>query len=205
MGESEAKEFWLKFLRDLRERGLRGVKRVISDAHEGLKAAMAQVFSASWQRCRVHFMKNLLGCVPKVSQAMVSALIRQVFVQPDEESAHKTWRQVADPIRKRFPKAAALINDAEHDVLASFAHPVPHWVKLHSTNVLERLNKEVKRRGNVVGIFPNEARIKRLSGAVLMEQNDEWQLQPRYMPQHTMTEVTGETEKNSAAALPLPT
>lgn len=192
IGESEAKEFWLAFLRGLRQRGLTGVKLVISDAHEGLKAAIAQVFSASWQRCRVHFMRNLLACVPKVSQAMVSALIRQVFVQPDPATAHQTWRQVADQLRGRFPKAAALMDEAEEDVLAYFAHPAPHRVKLHSTNTLERLNKEVKRRANVVGIFPNEASILRLIGAVLMEQNEEWQLQHRYMPQHTMTESSTE-------------
>lgn len=203
VGESEAKEFWLDFLRGLRQRGLSGVKLVISDAHEGLKAAIAQTFSASWQRCRVHFMRNLLVCVPKVSQAMVSALIRQVFVQPDEESAHRTWRQVADQIRSRFPKAAALMHGAEHDVLAYFAYPAPHRVKLHSTNTLERLNKEVKRRANVVGIFPNEASILRLIGAVLMEQNEEWQLQHRYMPQHSMTDVTGDSPQDSVAALPV--
>lgn len=203
VGESEAKEFWLNFLRGLRQRGLSGVKLVISDAHEGLKAAIAQTFSAGWQRCRVHFMRNLLVCVPKVSQAMVSALIRQVFVQPDEESAHRTWRQVADQIRNRFPKAAALMDAAEHDVLAYFAYPAPHRVKLHSTNTLERLNKEVKRRANVVGIFPNEASILRLIGAVLMEQNEEWQLQHRYMPQHSMTDVTGESPQNGATAVPI--
>jgi transposase-like protein len=192
IGESEAKEFWLGFLRGLRQRGLSGVKLVISDAHEGLKAAIAQTFSASWQRCRVHFMRNLLACVPKVSQAMVSALIRQVFVQPDQAAAHQTWRQVADQLRGRFPKAAALMDGAEEDVLAYFAFPAPHRVKLHSTNTLERLNKEVKRRANVVGIFPNEASILRLIGAVLMEQNEEWQLQHRYMPQHTMVDASTE-------------
>jgi transposase-like protein len=198
IGESEAKEFWLGFLRGLRQRGLRGVKLVISDAHEGLKAAIAQVFPASWQRCRVHFMRNLLVCVPKVSQAMVSALIRQVFVQPDAANAHQTWRQVADQLRARFPKAAALMDEAEEDVLAYFVFPAPHRVKLHSTNTLERLNKEVKRRANVVGIFPNEASILRLIGAVLMEQNEEWQLQHRYMPQHTMMDPSDE------AAPPVP-
>lgn len=203
VGESEAKEFWLGFLRGLRQRGLSGVKLVISDAHEGLKAAIAQTFSASWQRCRVHFMRNLLVCVPKVSQAMVSALIRQVFVQPDQESAHRTWRQVADQIRSRFPRAAALMDGAEDDVLAYFAYPAPHRVKLHSTNTLERLNKEVKRRANVVGIFPNQDSILRLIGAVLMEQNDEWQLQHRYMPQHSMTEITGESPPDAATTLPV--
>ncbi len=154
------------------------VQLVISDAHEGLKAAIAQVLPVTWQRCRVHFLRNLLVCVPKVSPAMVSALIRQVFVQPDAASAHSAWRKVADQLRTRFPKAAALMDEAEEDVLAYFAFPVPHRVKLHSTNTLERLNKEVKRRANVMGIFPNETSILRLIGAVLMEQNEEWQLQP---------------------------
>lgn len=118
-------------------------------------------------------MRNLLACVPKVSQAMVSALIRQVFVQPDQATAHQTWRQVADQLRGRFLKAATLMDEAEEDVLAYFAHPAPHRVKLHSTNRLTRLNKAVKRRANVVCIFPNEASILRLIGAVLMESNEE--------------------------------
>lgn len=189
IGESEAKPFWMKFLASLKQRGLNGVKLVISDAHEGLKAAIAQVFSATWQRCRVHFMRNLLACVAKSSQSLVGTLVRQVFVQPDGVAAHRAWRQVADELRGRFPKAAALMDEAEEDVLAYFAFPAPHRVKLHSTNTLERLNKEVKRRANVVGIFPNEASILRLIGAVLMEQNEEWQLQHRYLPQHSMTEI----------------
>lgn len=189
IGESEAKPFWVRFLASLKQRGLSGVKLVISDAHEGLKAAIAQVFSASWQRCRVHFMRNLLARVAKSSQSLVGTLVRQVFVQPDAVSAHRAWRQVADELRGRFPKAAALMDEAEEDVLAYFAFPAPHRVKLHSTNTLERLNKEVKRRANVVGIFPNEASILRLIGAVLMEQNEEWQLQHRYLPQHSMTDI----------------
>ena len=190
LGESEAQTFWMDFLRSLRQRGLAGVQLVISDAHEGLKAAIAQVFSASWQRCRVHFMRNLLACVPKASPSLVGTRVRQVFVQPDAESAQKAWRQVADQLRARFPKAAALLDVAEADVLAHLTFPAAHRVKIHSTNTLERLNKEVKRRANGVGIFPNEASIRRLIGAVLMEQNEEWQLQHRYLPQHTMVENT---------------
>lgn len=193
IGESEAKEFWLAFLRGLRQRGLTGVKLVISDAHEGLKAAIAQVFSASWQRCRVHFMRNLLVCVPKASQSLVGTLVRQVFVQPDPDSARRAWRQVTDQVRPRFERAANLMDAAEDEVLAYFDFPAVHRVKLHSTNTLERLNKEIKRRANVVGIFPNEASIRRLIGAVLMEQNEEWQLQHRYMPQHSMAEPTDTT------------
>lgn len=191
LGESEAQVFWVEFLRSLRQRGLSGVQLVISDAHEGLKAAIAQVFSASWQRCRVHFMRNLLATVPKAHQAMVGTLARQVFVQPDVASAQEAWRRVADELRTRFPKAAALMDQAEADVLAHLHFPLGHRVKLHSTNTLERLNKEVKRRANVVGIFPNAASIRRLIGAVLMEQNEEWQLQHRYLPQHTMLDTGG--------------
>jgi putative transposase len=200
IGESEAKPFWVKFLTRLKQRGLTGVKLVISDAHEGLKAAIAQVFSASWQRCRVHFMRNLLAGVARSSQSLVGTLVRQVFVQPDEASAHRAWRQVADQIRKKFPKAAALMDEAEEDVLAYFAFPALHRVKLHSTNTLERLNKEVKRRANVVGIFPNEASILRLIGVVLMEQNEDWQLQHRYLPHHSMTDIHDMSAE--AASLP---
>lgn len=203
IGESEAKEFWIDFLRGLRRRGLTGIKLVISDAHEGLKAAIGQVFSATWQRCRVHFMRNVLACVPKTSQSLVGTLIRQVFVQPDSENAQRVWRAVADQLRPRFPRAAALMDEAETDVLAYFGFPAAHRVKLHSTNTLERLNKEVKRRANVVGIFPNEDSIIRLIGAVLMEQNEEWQLQHRYMPQHTMAEMAEEVRDVSLEALPL--
>jgi transposase-like protein len=188
IGESEAKEFWVEFLCGLRQRGLTGIKLVISDAHEGLKAAIAQVFSATWQRCRVHFMRNVLVCVPKSHQGLVSTLIRQVFQQPDAASAHDAWRQVADKLRPKFAKAATIMDDAEYDVLAHLDFPAAHRVKLHSTNTLERLNKEIKRRSNVVGIFPNAASIRRLIGAVLMEQNEDWQLQSRYMPQQSMAE-----------------
>jgi putative transposase len=167
---------------------LAGVRLVISDAHEGLKAAIAQVFAARWQRCRVHFMRNLLACVPKASQSRVGTLVRQVFVPPDAENAQKAWRQVADQLRPRFPKAAELMDGAEADGLAHLNFPAAHPPKLHSTNPLKRLNKEVKRRANVVGIFPNEASLCRLIGAVLMEQNEEWLLQHCYLPQHTMAD-----------------
>ena len=137
-------------------------------------------------------MRNLAVTVPKTQQPMVTTLVRQVFVQPDAESASKAWRRVADELRERFPTAAHLMDQAESDVLAHLHLPAPHRVKLHSTNTFERLNKEVKRRANVLGIFPNEASIRRLIGAVLMEQNEEWQLQHRYLPQHTMLETIGE-------------
>jgi putative transposase len=193
LGDSEAQGFWTEFLRGLRRRGLSGVQLVISDAHEGLKAAIEQVFSASWQRCRVHFLRHLLACVPKASQFRVGTLVRQVFVPPDAESAQRAWRQGADPLRPRFPKAAELRDGAEADGLAHMNFPSAHRQKIHSTTPLERLNKEVKRRANGVGIFPNEASLRRLIGAVLMEQNEEWRLQHRYLPQHTMADSSAGT------------
>jgi putative transposase len=187
LGPSEAATFWLGFLRGLQQRGLAGVKLVITDAHEGLKAAIGQVFNATWQRCRVHFMRNALAHVPKGQHSMVAAAIRTVFAQETPQAASTAWRHVADQLRPRFPKLAALMDDAEADVLAYKAFPAAHWPKLHSTNPIERLNKEVKRRADVVGIFPNEASITRLVGAILMEQHDEWQLQHRYLSLETIT------------------
>ena len=162
---------------------------MISDAHDGLTAAITRVVGATWQRCRVHFMRNALAHVPKGQHTMVAAAIRQAFIQPDRESAAQTWRHVADQLRPRWPKLAALMDEAEHDVLAYISFPAQHRTKLHSTNPLERLNKEVKRRADVVGIFPNEDSIMRLVGAVLMEQNDEWQTQNRYMQIEGMAEL----------------
>ena len=187
IGPSEAEPFWASFLKDLVRRGLKGVKLVISDAHEGLKAAINRVVSATWQRCRVHFMRNALAHVPKGQNTVVAAAIRQVFLQPDHAAATQTWRHVADQLRARWPKLGACMDAAEHDVLAYMTFPEQHRVKLHSTNPLERLNKEVKRRADVVGIFPNEDSITRLIGAVLLEQNDEYQLQCRYMQLEGMT------------------
>jgi putative transposase len=181
VGPSEAEPFWTEFLRSLMRRGLRGVKLVISDAHEGLKAAVSRVLKATWQRCRVHFMRNALVHVPKGQRAMVAALLRTVFAQDDEDGAKSQWRSVADQLRERFPKIAALMDAAEHEVLAHMAFPKAHRQQIHSTNPLERLNAEIKRRTDVVGIFPNEAAILRLVGAMLLEQNDEWSLQRRYM------------------------
>lgn len=200
LGDSEAQVFWVDFPRRLRRRGLAGVQLIISDAHEGLKAAIGQAFTASWQRCRVHFPRNLLARGPKTSQSLAGTRVRQVFVQPDVKAAQTAWRQVADQLRPRFPNAAERMDQAEADVLAHLHFPPAHRLKIHSTNPLERLNKEVKRRANVVGIFPNEASIRRLIGAVLMEQNEEWLLQQRYLPQHTMADTVLETD--TLAALP---
>jgi putative transposase len=190
VGPSEAETFWSGFLKSLVRRGLKGVKLVVSDAHEGLKQAIARVLCATWQRCRVHWMRNALAYVPKGQHTMVAAALRQAFLQPDRDTAQQTFRQVADQLRPRWSKLAALMDESEHDVLAYLAFPVQHRTKLHSTNPLERLNKEVKRRADVVGIFPNESAIVRLIGAVLLEQNDEWQLQHRYMQLEAMAELT---------------
>ena len=189
VGPSEAETFWSSFLKKLVKRGLTGVKLVVSDAHEGLKHAIGRVLGTTWQRCRVHWMRNALAHVPKGQHTVVAAALRQAFLQPDAQTARQTWRQVADQLRARWPKLAALMDDSEHDVLAYMTFPAQHRTKLHSTNPLERLNKEVKRRADVVGIFPNEASIVRLIGAVLLEQNDEWQLMHRYMQIEAMAEL----------------
>jgi transposase-like protein len=189
IGPSEAETFWATFLRRLHKRGLAGVKLVISDAHEGLKGAIRRVFGATWQRCRVHWMRSALAHVPKGQQTMVAAALRQAFLQPDQDSARRVWRQMADQFRPRWPKLGALMDESEHEVLAYLSFPAQHRTKLHSTNPLERLNKEVKRRADVVGIFPGEVAIVRLIGAVLLEANDEWQLQHRYMQVEAMAEL----------------
>lgn len=189
LGPSEAETFWTEFLRGLKARGLDGVKLVISDAHSGLKAAIGRVFEATWQRCRVHWMRNALAHVQRGQHTVVAAAIRQAFNQPDREQAGQTWRRVADQLRSRWPKLAGLMDETEHDVLAYMAFPRQHRTKLHSTNPIERLNKEVKRRADVVGIFPNEGSIIRLIGAVLFEQNDEWQTQHRYMQVEAFAQI----------------
>jgi putative transposase len=157
------------------------VKLVISDAHEGIKAAVAKVLKSTWQRCRVHFLRNALAHAGKGQRQMVLALINTVFAQDTQEAAITQWRAVADQVRTKFPKLGTLMDDAESDVLAFMSFPKAHRVQIHSTNPLERLNAEIKRRTDVVGIFPNEAAITRLVGALLLEQNDEWQLQRRYL------------------------
>jgi putative transposase len=202
LGPSEAEPFWSDFLKGLVKRGLKGIKLVISDAHEGLRLAITRVLGATWQRCRVHWMRNALAHVPKGQHTMVAAAIRQAFLQPDAAAAHQTWRHVADQLRARWPKLAALMDDSEHDVLAYMTFPFQHRTKLHSTNPLERLNKEVKRRADVVGIFPNEASITRLIGAVLLEQNDEWSIQHRYMQIEGMAEPTPPLIDAEPAKLP---
>ena len=189
IGPSEAEIFWTDFLRDLVKRGLAGIKLVISDAHEGLKAAIRRVLGATWQRCRVHWTRNALAYVPKAHQTMVAAGLRQAFQQPDQAAARASLSHFADQLHNRWPKLKIFVDDSLDDVLAYMSFPAQHRTKLHSTNPLERLNKEIKRRADVVGIFPNEDSIKRLIGAVLLEANDDWQLQHRYMQIEGMTEL----------------
>jgi len=191
IGSSEAETFWVEFLRKLRRRGLRGVKLIVSDAHEGIKAAVAKLINATWQRCRVHTMRNALAHAGKSSRRVVSAFMATAFAQDSAEAAKAQWRRVADQLRPKLPKLAAFMDEAESDVLAYMSFPPEHWSKLHSTNGLERLNGEIKRRTEVVGIFPNDEAIVRLVGAILLEQNDEWAVQrARYMTLETMAALS---------------
>jgi len=191
VGDSEDGAFWTAFLRSLRARGLAGVRLVISDAHEGLKGAIAAVLlGAAWQRCRVHFLRNVLGRIPKGSAEMVLAAIRTIFAQPDALAVAEQLDEIVDKLRPRFPVAAAMLAEAKADVTAFGAFPVSHWRKIWSTNPLERVNKEVKRRTDVVGIFPNEAAITRLAGAVLLEIHDEWAIaERRYLSEGSMARL----------------
>ncbi len=199
VGASEAEPFWTKFLRDLTHRGLRGVKLVISDAHLGLKAAIAKVFTATWQRCRLHFMRNALAYANKGQRQMVLALINTAFAQETPEAAREQWRVVADHFRKTLPKLASFLDETENEVLVFMDFPRAHRKQVASTNPLERLNAEVKRRTDVVGIFPNDAAIVRLVGALLLEQNDEWQLQRRYLSLEGLGAVSdNQTQRLSA-------
>ena len=183
VGPSEAETVWTEFLRKLARRGLRGVKLVISDAHEGLKAAAARVLSATHQRCRVHFARNALAHSGKSGRRVVPALMATAFAQDDPATAKAQWRKVSDQLRSKLPKLAELMDTAEEDVLAYMNFPAAHRVKIHSVNPIERVNREIKRRTEVVGIFPNEAALTRLVGAILLEQSDEWAVQrSRYMP-----------------------
>jgi putative transposase len=191
VGRSEAETFWTEFLRGLVRRGLSGVKLVVSDASEGLKASIARVLGATWQRCRVHFMRNALAHAGRSGRRVVSAWIGTAFAQNEPAEAHAQWRHVADQLRPKLPRLAALMDSAEHDVLAYMDYPPSHRTKLHSTNPIERLNGEIKRRTDVVGIFPNEDAIIRLVGAILKEQSDEWAVQrARYMTLESMAPVS---------------
>ena len=203
IGDSEDEVFWRGFLRSLKTRGLHGVRLVISDQHAGLVAALRRSFQrVAHQRCRVHFARNLLALVPKSHQDMVAAVFRTIFAQPDPDTVAATWDQVRDQLADRFPKIAVLMDDAKAEVLAFSTFPRAHWTKVWSTNPLERLNKEVKRRARVVGIFPTEASVIRLVGAVLADVHDEWQAgDRRYLSEGSMAKLYPERETVDAAEL----
>jgi putative transposase len=190
-GASESEPFWSEFLRSLVGRGLKGVQLVISDSHEGLKSAISKVLSgASWQRCRVHFMRNLLAHIPQRDKSLVAALVRMIFAQPNRQVAGQQLAETANRMAKRWPKAAELLAAAEEDVLAYMAFPPEHWSRIYSTNPLERLIREIRRRTDVVGVFPDEAAVVRLVGAVLMERADEWEVERRPFSLESMRKLT---------------
>ena len=191
VGDSEDGAFWTAFLKSLRARGLAGVKLVISDHHLGLKAAIAAVFiGSSWQRCRVHFMRNVLSKIPKASGEMVAAAIRTIFAQPDAKHVRSQLDEVARMLAAKFPDVAAMLTETAEDLLAFTEFPLAHWRKIWSTNPLERINGEIKRRTNVVGIFPNDPSILRLVTAVLVETHDEWAVsERRYLSEESMAEI----------------
>lgn len=187
---SEDYPFWKGFLAGLVARGLSGVALVVSDAHQGLKKAIEEVFlGASWQRCRVHFLRNLLALVPKDGQGMVLAAVRLIFQQPDKDRATQELRALADRLSDRLPRVSGALLEAEEEILAHMEFPHEHWRQISSTNPLERLNKEINRRTRVVGIFPAEKSLLRLIGAVLAEQNDEWAVSRRYMSRHSLARI----------------
>ena len=191
VGDTENEPFWTGFLRSLKTRGLTGVKLVMSDAHTGLRKAIGTVFQgASWQRCRVHFMRNVLSIVPKGSQEMVASIIRTIFAQPDKKHVLTQFDEVTRMLTRSHPKVALMLEEAKHDVLAFTGFPHRHWRQIWSTNPLERVNKEIKRRTDVVGVFPNPAALLRLAGSVLIEQHDEWKAgDRRYFSEASMLEL----------------
>ncbi len=191
VGDTESEPFWTQFLRSLKARGLNGTQLVISDAHTGLKAAIGTVLQGSgWQRCRVHFMRNVLAIVPKGNAEMVASIIRTIFAQPDAEHVRAQFDEVTRMLERSHPKAAVMLDDAKEDLLAFTGFPMKHWRQTWSTNPLERVNKEIKRRTDVVGVFPNPAALLRLAGAVLVEQHDEWEAADRrYFSAASMAEL----------------
>jgi transposase-like protein len=190
IGASEEEAFWTAFLRELAGRGLKGVELVVSDAHQGLKRAVATVLAgAAWQRCRVHFMRNVLAHVPKADKAIVAAAIRTVFAQPNQEAARQQMAEVVAAMKPRWPKAAAVLVKGEDEVLTYMMFPMEHWTRIYSTNPLERLNREVKRRTDVVCIFPDVDSVLRLVGSILIEAHDEWQAGRRYFSLDSMRKL----------------
>jgi putative transposase len=199
VGEAETESFWREFLRGLRARGSDGVRLCVSDAHAGLKQAIAQVLGCSWQRCTVHFLRDMLGHVTRAQQPLVSGAIRGIFTAATAAEARQRLRQVVDQLRVHTPKVAALLEDAEADLLAFYAFPAEHWSKLRSTNPLERVNREVGRRSDVVGIFPNDQALLRLAGMLLIEQNDEWLVGRRYLSETSMALVVATDHPDPSA------
>lgn len=200
VGDSEDGAFWTEFLRSLRARGLSGVRLVVSDAHLGIREAVATVMlGAGWQRCRVHFVRNVLARVPRGSAEMVAAAIRTIFAQPDAEAVAEQFERIAEMLGRQFPDVATTLRDARDDLLAFSVFPVAHWRKLWSTNPIERLHREIKRRTDVVGVFPNDAAIDRLVTAVVVEQHEEWQVaERRYLSEGSMAELTKTLEQQPA-------
>jgi putative transposase len=194
IGEVESEAFWTEFLRSLRARGLDGVRLVVSDHHEGLKNAIARTLSAPWQRCTVHFVRNMHGHCRPSQRGLVSAALREVFNAHDRDEARRRVGEVIERLTPIAPKVAQLLEDAEEDLIAFYAFPAAHWTKLRSTNPLERVNREIGRRSDVVGIFPNDASAIRLAGALLIEQNDEWLVTRRYLSEESMRLLGAGTE-----------
>jgi len=199
-GPSEAEPFWKGFLRSLADRGLRGVKLVISDDHKGLRSAAGKVFNATQQRCRVHWMRNALAHIGPKQRPAVVAMLKTIFAQESADAAHEQWHHVADALRERYEKLAIMMDGSREEVLAYMAFPKEHWPQISSTNPLERVNKEIKRRADVIGIFPNNAAVIRLVGALMLEQNDEWSVSRRYMTLETI----GTLSDNPRINLPAP-
>ena len=200
VGDSEDGAFWTAFLRSLKARGLHGVQLVISDAHEGLKGALGSVFAgAAWQRCRVHYLRNILTRIPRGNAEMVAAAVRTIFAQPDAEHVHSQLDMIATMLGRQSPPVEAMLHDAKDDILAFTSFPVAHWKKIWSTNPLERVNKEMKRRTDVVGVFPNPEALLRLAGAVLVEIHDEWAVTDRrYLSEGSMKTITTNVTKEVA-------
>lgn len=188
-GPSEAETFWTEFLRSLASRGLRGVKLVIADDHKGLRAAARRVFNATHQRCRIHWMRNALAHAPAKQRTAVAAILKTIFAQETKVEAEAQWAIVADALREKQPKLGALMDASRDDVLAYMSFPREHWPQIASTNPLERVNREVKRRADVIGIFPNDEAIVRLVGALMLETNDEWAVARRYMSLETIARI----------------
>jgi putative transposase len=186
VGEAETEAFWREFLRSLRARGLAGVQLAVSDAHEGLKNAIAKVLGCPWQRCTVHFLRDMLGHCGKADQPLVSGAVRQVFAAGSAAEAHGRLTVAVAALGGSVPKVARLLEAAEDELLAYMSFPEGHWCKLRSTNPLERVNREIGRRSDVVGIYPNDAALVRLAGSLLIEQNDEWLVGRRYLSEESM-------------------